>query len=60
MINVTTVKTSNRRGTILATNLSSSDPFKSDADSDYERKKKAQRDAILAEIRRVALESSEI
>ena len=36
MINVTTVKTTNRRGTLLATNMPTSDPFTSDADSDYE------------------------
>ena len=60
MINVTTVKTTNRRGTLLATNIATSNPFKSDADSEYDRKKLAQKKAIHAEIRRVALLSSEV
>lgn len=60
MINVTTVKTSNRRGTLLATNITSSDPFTSDADSDYEKKKAAQKKAIHKEILRVASQSSSI
>ena len=60
MENVTTVKTTNRRGTLLATNISTSDPFTSDADSDYERKKLAEKKAIHAEILRVALQTSSI
>lgn len=60
MINVTTVKTTNRRGTLLATNMPTSDPFTSDADSDYELKKSAQKKAIHAEILRVAVQTSSI
>lgn len=60
MINVTTTKASNRRGTLLATNIVTSDPFKSDADSDYEKKKEAERKAIHSEILRVAVQASYI
>lgn len=58
MINVTTVKTTNRRGTLLATNMHTSDPYFSDADSDYSKKKAAEKKAIHEEILRVSLQSS--
>lgn len=54
MINVTTVKTTNRRGTLLATNIKTSDPFKSYADSEYDKKKAAEKKAIHDEIIRVS------
>ena len=59
-LNITTVKTTNRRGTLLTTNMPTSDPFTSDADTDYEQKKAAEKKAIHKEILRVAVQTSSI
>lgn len=60
MINTATVKATNRKGGLLATNIYTSDIYYSDADSDYEQKKLAEKKAIHKEIRRVTDQTSEI
>ena len=59
-LNVTTIKSNNRRGTLLTTNMPSSNKFESEAESDYDKKKAAEKKAIHAEILRTALQTSSI
>lgn len=55
MINYATVKLNNKRNKLMIKPSSSSNPFKSEAETDYDKKKAAEIKAIHAEIRRVSL-----
>lgn len=57
-INVATAKSNNRKGSILVTNVRSSNPWKPYAEFLYDKKKRLQKEAIHKEILRVSLTQS--
>lgn len=60
ILDVSTRRASNKLGTLLATNINGSDPFRSQAETDYAKKKAAQKHAIHREILRVSMEQIKI
>jgi hypothetical protein len=54
-MNTAEVKLNNRRNKLLNKPQSSSNPFKAQADTDYDKKKAAEKKAVHDEIRRVSL-----
>ncbi len=52
-MNITQVKLNTKRNKLAVMPSSTSNPFKSDAETDYEKKKAAEKRAIMEEIDRV-------
>lgn len=55
MVNVTEVKLNNRRNKLMIKPNSTSNMFKPEAETDYDRKKAAEKKVIHNEIKRVSL-----
>lgn len=57
-MNLAEVKLNNKRNKLMNKAKSTSDPYKSQADNDYDAKKLAEHNAIHSEIKRISLTDS--